>query len=80
MSKGYRRISVDGEEYEWRVGLTCVDIRPLGKTNLRRTSPSIAKVTGLSPDQVERGQWKGWLTVAPGQIRDYIVKEIEHVD
>lgn len=80
MSKGYRKISVGGVVYEYKVGRAYVDIRPLegarmtGLTwdQIERMTPDLRQVTGLTWDQIERGQWKHTLSVTPQQIREYI--------
>ena len=69
MSKGYRKISVGGTDYEYKVGRSHVDIRfPDGS----RMTPTLAKLSGLTWDEVERGKWKRWFSVTPQQIREYI--------
>lgn len=81
MSKGYRKISVGGVDYEYKVGRAYVDIRPTGGARqvkgltwdqIERMTPDLRQVTGLTWDEIERGQWKHTLSVTPQQIREYI--------
>ncbi|KKN63691.1 hypothetical protein LCGC14_0499260 [marine sediment metagenome] len=69
MSKGYRKISVGGVNYEYKVGRAHVDIRPPGGA---RMTPDLRQVTGLTWDEIERGTWKRYFSVTPQQIREYI--------
>lgn len=69
MSKGYRKIVVQGVEYEYKVGRSYVDIRP---PEGARMTPDLREVTGLTWDEIERGQWKRYFSVTPKQIKEYI--------
>ena len=69
MSKGYRKISVGGVEYEYKVGRAYVDIRP---PEGARMTPDLRQVTGRTWDQIARGQWNHTFSVTPQQIRDYL--------
>ena len=73
--KSYRTISVGGCNYKWKVGRRFVDIRP---EEGARMTPTIAQVTGLSEDNVERAQWKRYLTITPQQIREHIEKAVKN--
>jgi hypothetical protein len=64
-----RRIVVDGVGYEYLIG----------RSNVRITSPdgtsraaSLDDVTGLSWDQIERGERKGYFSVTPSVIAAFI--------
>ncbi len=72
MSKGYRKITVGGTDYEYKVGLVHVDIRP---PEGARMTPDLREVTGWTWDEIERGQWKGGFSVRPQQIKDYIERQ-----
>ena len=67
--KGYRKIAVDGIDYEYKVGRNYVDIRP---PEGRRMTPDFEQVTGLTWDQIEWGTWKGFFSVTPQHIKEYI--------
>jgi hypothetical protein len=69
MRKGYRKISVNGAEYEWKLGRNVVDIR----SESLHLMPTLATITGLTPHEVERAVWKNYFSVTPGDVRDYIV-------
>lgn len=69
MSKGYRKIVVGGVEYEYKIGRSYVDIRP---PEGARMTPDLRQVTGLTWDQIERGERKRVFSVTPQQIREYI--------
>ncbi len=69
MSKGYRKISVGGVDYEYKVGRAYVDIRP---PEGARMTPDLRQVTGLTWDEIERGTWKRYFSVTPQQIREYL--------
>ncbi len=64
-----RKIVVGEQEFHYQVGRSYINIRlPDGS----RVTPSLPEVTGLSWDEVERGQWKRWFSVTPANIREYI--------
>lgn len=69
MPKGYRRITVGGVDYEYKVGRAYVDIRP---PEGERMTPTLAEVTGLTWDEIERGKWKRYFSVTPQQVKEYI--------
>ena len=73
MRKGYRKISVNGTEYEWKLGSNVVDIRSAEGLHLM---PTIATVTGLTHAEVERAFRKRYLSVTPGDVHDFIVGAI----
>ena len=70
--KHYRKLTVDGKVYNYRVGALFVDIRPVSQPSSTRTVVSIAKVKGITEAEVERGRWKRWLSVTPRDITDHI--------
>ena len=69
MSKGYRKIVVGGVEYTYKVGRTCVDIRP---PEGPRMTPNYQQLTGWSWDRIERGCHKRYFSITPQDIREYI--------
>ena len=53
-----RKITVGGLDFKYKVGKTCVNIvRPCGC----RVHPTFSEVSGLSIEEVERGQHKRWI-------------------
>ena len=73
--KGYRWIHVKGNDYRWKVGKNHVVIRPQEGPCL---CPTIAQLLYMTNDEVERGMWKGWLSITPADIKEYILKEPTH--
>ena len=73
MSNGYRNITVDEKDYEYKVGRSHVDIRP---PDGARMTPDFHEITGLSWDEIERRRHKGGLSVTPHQISAYIAANV----
>lgn len=60
---------MNGTDYRYKVGRAYVDIRlPEGS----RLTPTLADVTGLSWDEIERGKYKRYFSVTPQQVKEYI--------
>ena len=71
---GMRNLTVGGQDFKYKVGKTCVNIiLPDGS----RIHPTLSEVSGLSCDEVERGQYKGWFSVTPSMLKDYIENHLE---
>lgn len=69
--KGARQIDVDGAQWWFRVGHQNIEIwPPEGKKHV----VSQAKITGRTPDLIDRGRWKGTEDgmIKPGHVRGYI--------
>lgn len=67
---GRRPITVGGKEWRYRVGKQyCV--ANCKETGEGRTI-SLADLTGLTPADIERGQWKRWFRVTPKQIAAWL--------
>jgi len=72
--KNMRKLTVAGQHYEYKVGKTCVNIvLPDGS----RVYPTLSEVSGLSFDEVERGQYKKWFSMTPSMLADYIKSHLE---
>ena len=69
MSKSYRKISVGGADYEYKVGSSHVDIRP---PEGKRLTPTLPEVMGLTWDEIERGKNKRYFSVTPRHVKEYI--------
>ena len=68
-----REITVGGQDFKYKVGKTFVNIvLPDGS----RVHPTLSEVSGLSFDEVERGQHKRWFSMTPSVLRDYIEKNL----
>ena len=69
-----RVLTVGNLVFKYKVGKTRVNIiLPDGS----RVYPSLSEVSGLSWDEVERGQWKRWFSVTPSMLADYIKNHLE---
>ena len=71
--KTKRKIVVDHIEYEWVYGNHIVVIRRNGKVVAK---PTLTEITGLSWNDIERGQWKGWLSITPKNVATWIQKNL----
>ena len=65
----HRKLIVDGEEYQYRVGRSHVVIRHKGK---KLAAPGMHEVTGEEWHVIEHDQYKGNFHVTPIQVADYI--------
>ncbi len=66
-----RELTVGGQVFKYKVGKTCINIvLPDGS----RVHPTLSEVSGLSWDEVERGQWKKWFSVTPGMLKSYLIE------
>jgi hypothetical protein len=68
-----RKITVGGQDFEYKVGKTCVNIT---LPNGSRVYPTLSEISGLPVSEVERGQWKKWFSVTPSMLKDYIEKNL----
>jgi len=61
----------DGEVWSWRYGGSVIKIR---EPDLRTNHDiHLSEITGMTFDDMERGEWKGWWKgVGPQEIKDYI--------
>lgn len=64
-----------GEVWTYRVGNGLVLVRP---PDLHTTyHVSLTEITGMSWDDLERGQWKGWWSgMGPQEVKDYIDRHL----
>ena len=65
----YRKINVNGEEWQWKVGWSHVSIK--GPNN-QSYAPYKDELTEI--DDVERAEWKGYFHITPKHIRAFILK------
>jgi hypothetical protein len=67
----YRKMDVQGEQWEFKIGRDNAHIRA---PNGRGKTVSFYELTGRTPDLIERGQWKGTTDgmVGPGEVRAWI--------
>jgi len=66
--KGTRKIIVNGQEYHWiyiksKVIIWKDDIKMIIGDH---------EITGLTPDEVERGKYKRWFSITPKTIVEWI--------
>lgn len=69
-----RELNLNGQVFKYKVGKTYVNIvLPDGS----RVHPTLSEVSGLSFDEVERGQHKRWFSVTPSMLKNYIENHLE---
>lgn len=66
--KQARKIIVNDQEYWWAFIKSKILIY---KDNVKKVI-DLSDFTGLSWDELERGQWKRWLKITPGYVADWI--------
>lgn len=70
---GHRRLVIRGRLWQWRFGKSIRIVSPEGVS----THVALTDFTGMSWDDLERADWKGYTTpVTPRSIRDHIERRI----
>jgi len=67
---GRRLITVGGRTWRYRVGKYYCVAKAEDTGEGRKIS--LADLTGMTPADVERGQWKRWFHVTPKQVADWL--------
>lgn len=73
MNLGWRKIVVNEKTYKYRIGrqnVVIVDTDSKGEKG--KIVVDFSKLTGWSWDTIERGMNKGYFSITPKQIADYI--------
>ncbi|MHA2062875.1 MAG: hypothetical protein ACXABY_00640 [Candidatus Thorarchaeota archaeon] len=69
-SKGWRKVVVDSGEWKWKLGRNSVIARHVETKESRVVD--LSALTGLSWGDVERGFWKGGLSITPRFIAAWL--------
>lgn len=65
----------NGEVWSYRIGFSMCSIRSPDHRQTHKVT--LTQITGMLPDDIERGVWKGWWKgVGPQQVKDYIEKHL----
>lgn len=72
--KGARKIVVNGKTYYWLYKRSKIIIWSDDGT---KHVYSDSDVTGMTSDNIERGRWKKWFSIGPGDIAKWITEEVE---
>ena len=72
-SKSWKKIHICGFEWKWKFGNTIVLRDPENKVY----QIPLTEICGWTWDEIERGQWKGYLSIKPSQVKDYILKTFD---
>ena len=70
--KPYRRLLHINNEV-WTYEITRKSVCICSPDLKSRAFPNYADITGMSPNDVERGNWKRWLHITPALVKDYII-------
>ena len=73
--KGYRTINIEGHIVYYKIGEWNVNFK-----GLINKSVSLSEITGLDPQEIERGKSKKYFSLTPGQIAQYLRKIMFHVN
>lgn len=65
---GYRKITVDGQVYRYKVGRGAVKVDGMPHVDFSR-------LTGWSWNDIERGTWKRYFSITPRHVRQFILSQ-----
>jgi len=69
----FRKIHIRDKIYNWKfIKNRILIFDPDGKKFI----PTLSELTGLSNNDIERGQRRRYFSVLPSQVKEYIVKNI----
>ncbi len=68
-----RKAHIQGREWRWFVGRW--NIAFLGPDR-EKFYASFNDVTGKSSDEIERGQWKGYFSITPFEVKQYLLERL----
>ena len=65
-------IHINNQEYKYKIGKYFIHIF---NSNGAKTITNQSIISGLSPDELEKGYWKKWFTgITPQMVKDFIIK------
>ena len=72
-----RKINIEGDIWTYRITKAVVQI--VNPDCSKKWSIPLPDFTNMTWDNIERGQWKGWFKLGPGDIADYIHHQIKEI-
>lgn len=76
MKLRWRKITVGDRTYRYRLGRQNAVITEDMERENNKLTPSFAEITGMTNAEVERAQRKGYFSITPKQIADYIKNQL----
>jgi hypothetical protein len=72
---GWRKIVVNQREWKYQIGQQNVIARAVDNRESRTID--FSKLTGLSWNDIEKGEWKGWFHITPKEIANWLKQPIK---
>ena len=70
-----RKLHIGGDEWTYRI-LRGADILVMPPSRDRKIRIRGTDLFDMTPDDIERGLWKRWLSVTPRKIKSYILEHL----
>lgn len=68
--KGWRKINIRNEEWKYKIGKFNV----VAKKEKETIVINLSELTCISWDEIERGVWKGYFSITPKHIANWLNK------